>query len=109
MKKADKNLDYKINSSTIFDEPTQLVVTKSGQYVIPINPLKGILNHVKKRNHYKHGLVNNRKQQLEKRYLFKNSVTVCTSIDRHIVKNAYLSWKPMANRQVIKKKEKKRQ
>ena len=49
MKKADKNLDYKRNLSTIFDEPSQLVVTKSGQYVIPINPLKGILNHVKKK------------------------------------------------------------
>lgn len=27
-------------------EPNQLIVTKSGHYIIPINPLKAILNHV---------------------------------------------------------------
>ena len=46
MKKANMTLDFKNDHAVIFDQSIQLLVTKSGQYAIPINPYKTILNNV---------------------------------------------------------------
>lgn len=47
--------------------------------------------------------VNNRKQPVKKLYLSETSMTVCTSITRHIVKIACFSWKSIANRERLRK------
>ena len=45
-KNANMTLDFKNDHAIIFDQSIQLLVTKSGHYVIPINPYKTILNNV---------------------------------------------------------------
>ena len=46
MKNANMTLAFKNDHAVIFDQSIQLLVTKLGQYAIPINPCKTILNNV---------------------------------------------------------------
>ena len=46
MKKANMTLDFKNDHAVIFDQSIQLIVTKSGQYPILINPYIATLNNV---------------------------------------------------------------
>ena len=46
MKKANMTLDFKHDHAVIFDQLIQLIVKKLGNYAIPINSYKTILNSV---------------------------------------------------------------
>ena len=46
MKRAAMQIDFKNDTIEVFGQKTDLVVTKSGHYTIPISPYKQLLNNV---------------------------------------------------------------
>ena len=99
MKKANMTLNFKNNHAVIFDQPIQLIVTKSGHYAIPINPYKTILTNVTSGVNTNVTLVATENNKSKNDIAIKlHQQFVHPSPDKN-AKIAYLSWGPMTVRQ----------
>ena len=106
MKKANMTLNFKNDHAVIFDQPIQLIVTKSGHYAIPINPYKTILTNVSSGVNTNVNLLATENNKSKNDIAIKlHQQFVHPSPDKN-AKIAQLSWGPMTVRrrsQEIKK------